>query len=203
MKPVVDVRAALRYAEFMNIASTRLAGVSIIEPERHSDERGWLSELWNPVALQDAGLNASFVQDNLSLSNAVGVVRALHFQIPPFQQGKLITCLTGAIFDVALDLRQGSPTYGEHISVELSSDDGKVIWIPPGFAHGYCSLEPETRVLYKLTAPYQQGATGGVRWDDPELGIDWPVSVHSAVVNERDHGWPTLSEFVSPFEWTG
>lgn len=203
MKPVVDARAALGYAEFMNIKSTKIAGVSIIEPARHSDKRGWVSELWNSVALQEVGLAASFVQDNLSLSHAEGVVRALHFQTPPYQQGKLIACLTGSIFDVALDLRKGSPTYGEHVAAEISSDDGNLIWIPPGFAHGYCSLAPDTRVLYKLTAPYQQGATGGVRWDDPDLGIDWPVSEESAIVIDRDRVWPKLSEFHSPFEWTG
>lgn len=187
----------------MIVEATRFPGVVLIEPERHHDERGWLSEVWNPIAFSDIGITATFVQDNFSLSRAPGVVRALHFQLPPYQQGKLIACLTGAIFDVALDLRMGSPTYGDHVSAELSEETGRLMWIPPGFAHGYCSLEPDTRVLYKLTAPYRDEAARGVLWDDPELGIEWPALSTPMIVNERDRNWPKLSEFNSPFRWPG
>lgn len=203
VKPIVDVGAALRYAESMIVEATGIPDVVLIEPDRHDDERGWLSEVWNPVALDEAGISATFVQDNLSLSYVPGVVRALHFQVPPYEQGKLIACLTGAIFDVALDLRNGSPTYGAHVSAELNAETGQLMWIPPGFAHGYCSLEPDTRVLYKLTAPYRHEASGGILWNDSDLEIEWPEFSTPMIVNERDRNWQKLSEFNSPFQWTG
>lgn len=199
--PVVDVRVLLRYADFMNVEETHIPDVKIIDPGRHSDDRGWLSEIWNPAALADSGLDLSFVQDNQSHNPRAGAVRALHFQIPPHAQGKLIVCLSGRIYDVALDLRVGSPTYGDHVGLEMDASDTRQMWIPPGFAHGYCALEPETRVLYKLTAPYVPEASRGILWNDPALAIEWPVAGLDLMVNERDRNWPTLAAFKSPFRW--
>lgn len=187
----------------MIVETARIPDIKFIDPGRHSDDRGWLSEAWNPDALADAGLDLRFVQDNQSHNPRAGAIRALHFQTPPHAQGKLIICLSGRIFDVAVDLRAGSPTYGEHVGLEMNADETRQMWIPPGFAHGYCALEPETRVLYKLTAPFAPHASGGILWNDPALGIDWPVSGLDVIVNERDRAWPTLAEFETPFRWEG
>ncbi|MEP4379676.1 MAG: dTDP-4-dehydrorhamnose 3,5-epimerase [Alphaproteobacteria bacterium] len=183
----------------MQIIDTDIPDVKIVDPGRHMDNRGWLSELWNPAVLAEAGLPVSFAQDNLTHSAAVGVIRALHFQIPPHDQGKLIVCLSGAIYDVALDVRKGSPTFGRHVGVTLRGDSPQQLWIPPGFAHGYCTTEPDTLVFYKLTAPYRAEATGGVLWRDPALAIDWPVGVGDAIVNARDEALPLLADLESPF----
>jgi dTDP-4-dehydrorhamnose 3,5-epimerase len=187
----------------MQIVDTELPDVKVVDPGRHVDVRGWLSEVWNPGALAQAGLPASFAQDNLTHSAAVGVVRALHYQVPPYDQGKLVVCLVGAIYDVALDIRGGSPTFGEHVSVSLRGDEARQLWIPPGFAHGYCATEPDTLVFYKLTAPYRADATGGVLWRDPALAIDWPVGPGDAIVNARDEALPDLADLNSPFRWEG
>jgi len=187
----------------MEIAETQIPGVLIIDPGRHEDERGWLSEVWNPSAFAAIGLDISFVQDNQSHNPKAGVVRALHFQAPPHEQGKLIVCLSGSVYDVAVDLRAGSPTYGCHHACELSARETRQLWIPPGCAHGYCVLEDDTRVLYKLTAPYVPEVNGGVLWNDPALAIDWPFSPDDAIVNERDRTWPCLSQFETPFRWNG
>jgi dTDP-4-dehydrorhamnose 3,5-epimerase len=187
----------------MQIIDTDIPDVKIVDPGRHVDARGWLSELWNPSVLAQAGLPASFAQDNLTHSAAVGVVRALHYQVPPYDQGKLIVCLAGAIYDVALDVRVGSPTFGKHVSVTLRGDEARQLWVPSGFAHGYCTIEPNTLAFYKLTASYRADATGGVLWRDPALAIDWPIDQGSAQVNPRDDSWPTLAELNSPFRWEG
>jgi len=144
-----------------------------------------------------------FVQDNQSHNPKAGVVRALHFQAPPHAQGKLIVCLSGAIYDVAVDLRAGSPTYGRHVGLTMRAGETQQMWIPAGFAHGYCSLEDDTRVLYKLTSPFVPEASGGILWNNPELAIDWPLAEHELAVNARDRSWPTLDRFESPFRWNG
>ncbi|MEK9966026.1 MAG: dTDP-4-dehydrorhamnose 3,5-epimerase [Rhodospirillaceae bacterium] len=185
----------------MEIAKTDIPGVLIVDPGRHEDERGWLSEVWNPSAFAAIGLDISFVQDNQSHNPKAGVVRALHFQVPPHAQDKLIVCLSGAVYDVAVDLRVGSPTYGQHVGLHMSADDTRQMWIPAGLAHGYCSLEDDTRVLYKLTSPFVPEASGGILWNDPELGIDWPLAPGTERVNARDNSWPGLSAFESPFRW--
>ena len=186
----------------MNNFDTDIPGVLILNPGRHADARGWLSEVWNPAALARAGIDADFAQDNLTFSPAAGVVRALHFQSPPSDQGKLVSCLKGAIYDVAVDIRVGSPTYGRHVALELSATNGLQLWIPSGFAHGYYTLTPDTLVLYKLTAPYDSQAMGGLLWNDPALGIDWPTTAAPVVVNERDASWPSLGDLDSPFTWS-
>lgn len=187
----------------MQITDTDLPGVKIVDPGRHVDDRGWLSEFWNAEALDRAGLSPGFVQDNLTHSPATGVVRALHFQAPPFAQGKLIACLTGAIYDVAVDLRVGSPTFGDHVALTLRGDESRQLWVPPGFAHGYCTTAPDTRVFYKLTAPYRADVMGGLLWRDPALRIAWPVAPGDALVNGRDDSWPTLAALDSPFRFDG
>ncbi|MBO6783520.1 MAG: dTDP-4-dehydrorhamnose 3,5-epimerase [Alphaproteobacteria bacterium] len=187
----------------MEISQTSIPGVLILDPGRHTDERGWLSELWNPDALGAAGLDVDFVQDNQSHNSKAGPVRGLHFQVPPHAQGKLITCLSGAIFDVAVDLRVGSPTYGRHVGLRMDADDTRQMWIPAGFAHGYCALEDNTRVLYKLTAPFAPHAAKGIRWDDPALGIAWPLEAGMELVNDRDRNLPCLADYDSPFRWDG
>ena len=187
----------------MQIIDTDIPDVKVVDPGRHYDERGWVSEFWNSGALEQAGLPISSVQDNLTHSPEVGAVRALHFQAPPHAQGKLIACLTGAIYDVAVDLRVGAPTYGQHVGLTLSAEEGRQLWVPPGFAHGYCTVEPDTRVFYKLTAPYHAASMGGLLWRDPALAIDWPIDQAQVQVNSRDDSWPTLADFVSPFRWEG
>lgn len=187
----------------MQIVATHIPDVTLVTPERHEDARGWLSEVWNPAAPSAAGLNVNFVQDNQSHNPRAGTVRALHFQLPPFDQGKLVMCLSGAIYDVAVDLRVGSPSFGQHVGVEMRADEPRQMWIPSGFAHGYCSLEPDTRVFYKLTAPYHSEAARGVLWNDPDLGIDWPETAEAALVNDRDSSWPKFADLDSPFRWQG
>ena len=187
----------------MHIMNTDIDGIKIFDPERHLDERGWLSELWNSSVFETGGFSVSFVQDILTFSSQSGTVHGMHFQTPPHEQGKLIICVSGAIFDVALDIRVGSPTFGQHVALKLCGDDPRQCWIPAGFAHGYCTLEPDTKVLYKLTAPYQPLAVGGVLWKDVSLKIDWPIGVGETMVNERDDNWPCLGDIESPFRWSG
>ncbi len=198
---LLDGCKTLRYPDSMQVLNTDIPGVRIVDPGRHMDDRGWLSEVWSQQTLADAGLDVTFTQDNLTFSPMPGVVRALHYQIPPEVQGKLITCLTGAIYDVALDIRVGSPTYGQHFALELRADHPRQLWVPPGLAHGYCSIKPDSMVLYKLTAPYDTHGAFGVLWNDPALEIDWPVSGDHAIVNGRDSAWPHLAELDSPFRW--
>ena len=186
----------------MRITNADIDGIKIIDPGRHFDERGWSGDLWNSCVLGTYGFGVSFVQDTLASSSQSGTVRGMHFQFPPNDQGKLIICLSGAIFDVALDIRVGSPTFGQHVTLKLSGDDSRQCWIPSGFAHGYCTLEPDTKVLYKLTAPYQPLGVGGILWKDVSLKINWPIDVSEAMVNERDGNWPCLGDIESPFRWS-
>jgi dTDP-4-dehydrorhamnose 3,5-epimerase len=185
----------------MRVKNTSMAGLKFVEPSRYSDDRGWMSELWNSSGLSGLGFDVSFAQDSMAYNRNMGTIRGLHFQVPPFDQGKLIICVSGSIFDIALDMRVGSSTFGQHLSVTLSSKNSCQLWVPSGFAHGYCSLEPDTKVLYKLTKPYEQGAVGGVFWNDPALNIKWPTQAEVAFVNERDQQWPSFASFESPFRW--
>ena len=187
----------------MRITDTDIDGVKIFDPGRHFDERGWLSELWSPGVLETHGFKPSFVQDILTFSLRSGTVHGMHFQLPPDDQGKLVVCLSGAIFDVALDIRDCSPTFGKHVGLTLCGDDPRQCWIPSGFAHGYCTLEPDTKVLYKLTAPYRPLSASGVLWKDASLKIDWPIDVKEALVNDKDDNWPCLGDIESPFRWDG
>jgi len=173
--------------------------VLLIEPRRHSDARGFFSEVWSRRALAEAGLAADFVQDNHSLSTEAGVVRGLHYQKPPSAQGKLVRVVRGAILDVAVDIREGSATYGQHVAQVLSAANWCQMWVPRGFAHGFCTLEPDTEVLYKVDAYYDRAADAGIAWDDPAFGIAWPVTREAAVLSEKDRSAARLSEIAAPF----
>lgn len=171
----------------------------LITPDRFGDERGYFSETYNSAAFKGHGIEAEFIQDNQSLSAAQGTLRGLHFQSPPFAQAKLLRVLRGAVLDVAVDIRVGSPTFGRHVAVELSAENGLQIFIPVGFAHGFCTLEPGTEVFYKVTAPYAPDHDHGVLWSDPDLGIDWPVTSEAAVLSEKDKVHPRLSDLPDYF----
>ncbi|MFN4230724.1 dTDP-4-dehydrorhamnose 3,5-epimerase [Parvibaculum sp.] len=184
-----------------SIQSTSIPAVKILTPRRHGDARGYFSESYNRRALADAGIDIDFVQDNESLSAETGTIRGLHFQAPPFEQTKLVRVLTGAVLDVALDLRVGSPTYGQHVAVRLSAEEGNQLLIPAGFAHGFCTLAPDTRVFYKVDQYYSAAHDAGLFWNDPDIGIEWPVSSESAVLSEKDSKLPAFEGFRSPFAY--
>jgi dTDP-4-dehydrorhamnose 3,5-epimerase len=168
--------------------------VKRLVPDIFRDERGAFSETYSLRALEAAGIGTNFVQDNHSVSRSKGVVRGLHFQKPPHAQAKLVRVAHGAIFDVAVDIRKGSPTYGRHVSAILSADNWAQLWIPVGFAHGFCTLEPNTEVIYKTSAYYAPECDSGVRWDDPTLAIAWPVSASDAILSNKDR---SLGDFAS------
>jgi dTDP-4-dehydrorhamnose 3,5-epimerase len=172
-----------------------------LRPRKFADSRGFFSEVYNRADLAAAGIDINFIQDNHSLSCDAGTVRGLHFQAPPFAQAKLIRVTKGVIFDVAVDIRNGSPTYGQHISVTISADNWNQLLVPAGFAHGFCTLEPNTEVLYKVDAPYSPEHDRGIQWDDPELAIDWPVREEDAVLSEKDSNQPRLSELPAIFHY--
>jgi dTDP-4-dehydrorhamnose 3,5-epimerase len=177
----------------MLVQSLQISGVKLVTPKRMYDERGFFSETYNRRRLAEAGIPVDFVQDNHSFSSRKGVVRGLHFQISPHAQGKLIRVARGAIFDVALDIRRGSPTFGRHVSTVLSADNWAQLWIPVGFAHGFCTLKPDTEVLYKTTAYYSAEYSRGIRWDDPALRIAWP-NIGSFVLSEADQANPRFAD---------
>jgi len=181
------------------ITPQRLADILLITPKRFGDLRGYLMETYSQPRLAEAGFTGAFEQDNQSLSATRGTVRGLHFQAPPHAQAKLIRVTRGAILDVAVDIRPGSPSYGEHVAVELSGDNARQLLVPAGFAHGFQTLTADCEVLYKVTDVYAPQAEGGLLWNDPALGIDWPIAVDQALVNARDAAWPTLAELNSPF----
>ena len=183
----------------MKIEETALPGVLVLEPRRFGDERGFFSESWNRRRMADAGLDFDFVQDNHSLSRAAGTVRGLHFQAPPHAQDKLVRCGRGRIFDVAVDVRKGSPTYGQWTGAELSFDNGRQMLVPVGFLHAFMTLEPDSEVIYKCTAYYAPESEGAVRWDS--CGVDWPDCGVEPVISEKDRVAPTLAQFASPFEY--
>ena len=180
-----------------------MGGVRLIRAKKFVDERGWFFETYSVNAFTAAGVDCVFVQDNQSYSRAQGTVRALHYQRPPHAQGKLVRCVRGAILDVAVDLRRGSPTYGGHVSVELTGENGDQLFVPAGFAHGFVTLEPDTEVAYKVTMPYAPSSEGGLLWNDPALGIPWPLPASGAVVSQRDRELPLCSQFESPFDYDG
>lgn len=178
----------------MRISETGLAGVRLLTPTRHADSRGYFVEVWSRKAFAAAGIDGEIVQENLAWSAAAGTIRGLHFQISPHAQGKLVRVIRGSVLDVVVDLRPGSPRFGGHFAIELSRRDGRQLWIPPGCAHGYCTLEPDCELAYGVTAPYRPAAERGIRWDDPALAIPWPVPPERAVISERDRSLPRLAE---------
>lgn len=168
----------------MNIVETAIPGVLIIEPRVFGDARGFFMETWNAGAFAAAGLDLTFVQDNHSRSQK-GVLRGLHFQNPG-PQGKLVRVTNGAVFDVAVDLRASSPTFGKWVGVELSAENKRMFWIPEGFAHGFLTLEDDTDFLYKCTAPYAPQSEFTLAWNDPAVGIEWPVAGLDPIISDKD-----------------
>jgi dTDP-4-dehydrorhamnose 3,5-epimerase len=183
----------------MKLQRLAIPEVLLITPRRFADERGFFSETYSRRALEDLGLAAIFVQDNLSMSRLAGTVRGLHFQRPPHAQAKLVSAVRGRIFDVAVDVRRGSPSYGRSVAVELSADTGDQIFVPEGFLHGYATLEPDTLVAYKASAHYAPECDGVVRWNDPDLAIAWPFSTGDAVLSPKDAAAPRFADFDTPF----
>lgn len=183
----------------MQIEPTRIPDVVRLTPRRFEDERGFFSEVWSARRLAEAGIETAFVQDNHSLSRPVGTVRGLHYQAPPHSQGKLVRVVRGSILDVAVDIRRGSPTYGQWVGEELSAANGAQLWVPQGFLHGFVTREPDTEVLYKVDAYYAPDSDGAVRFDDPELAIDWGIDPSAAIVSAKDAAAPLLRDFDTPF----
>lgn len=183
----------------MRIKDLKIPEVKLITPVIHRDERGFFSEVFNAHALVSLGIGEHFVQDNHSLSVDRGVVRGLHFQTPPHAQDKLIRVIRGSIFDVAVDIRAGSPTFGWHVAALLDTENWNQLWVPKGFAHGFCTLEPDTEVLYKVTDYYAPECDRGLRWDDPQLDIGWPVLPKDAILSAKDKLHPMLTELPAHF----
>ena len=154
-----------------------MSPVRLVKPKRFNDDRGWFSEIYNQQVFAKLGINAGFVQDNHSFSQATGTIRGLHFQRPPHAQDKLVRCIRGRIYDVAVELRRGSPTYGKYVGAELSAENGLQLYIPMGFAHGFATLEPDCEITYKVSDFYAPETEGGLRWDDPVIAIDWHLPV--------------------------
>ena len=186
----------------MEMTETRLWGVKLLKPNRFGDHRGFFAETYSQRGYAALGVGATFVQDNHSLSAAVGTVRGLHFQAPPHAQAKLVRCGRGAIFDVAVDIRRGSPTYGRWAGYTLSAENGAQLYIPVGFAHGFATLEPDSEIIYKCSDYYAPETEGALRWDDPDIGINWPLSA-SPVLSGKDATAPLLAGFNSPFTFEG
>ena len=183
----------------MQYSRFSIQGPVLVTPTRHGDARGWFAETFRLREFRDEVADVLFVQDNLSLSVEAGTVRGLHYQSPPRAQGKLVGVVRGAVTDVAVDARRGSPTYGQHIAVKLSADTGAQLWVPEGFLHGFATLAPDTVVTYKVTDTYAPDCDGSVAWDDPALGIDWGLEPGSEVVSGRDRAAPRWAEWSSPF----
>lgn len=178
--------------------------VRLIIPHRHGDERGWFTETYNRVTFERLGVTCTFAQDNHSLSAPIYTLRGLHFQTPPRGQDKLVRCIRGRIFDVAVDVRKGSPTFARWVGAELSADNGHQLFVPIGFAHGFVTLEPNCEVAYKCSDTYAPEHDGGVRWDDPKIGIEWPIPVDiTPELSAKDKVQPLLADFDSPFSYDG
>jgi dTDP-4-dehydrorhamnose 3,5-epimerase len=182
------------------VEETALAGVKIITPRKLGDNRGFFSETYSRQAFAAVGIHLEFVQDNQSLSAQSGTMRGLHFQSPPFAQDKLVRVIRGAIFDVTVDLRASSPSFGQHFSVELSAANWRQLLIPIGFAHGFYTLEPDTEVLYKVTNYYSAAHDRGLAWDDEALGIAWPTPKERVILSEKDRRHPLLRDLATTFE---
>ena len=175
----------------------------LFTPKRFSDPRGWFSETFRIDAWQRLGVHDAFVQDNQSLSGPQDTVRGLHFQVPPKGQAKLVSCLRGSLYDVAVDLRRGSPTYGQWLGAELSAGNGRQLYIPVGFAHGFVTLQPDTEVLYKVSNYYAPECDRGLAWDDAAIGVNWPLGGREPLLSDKDTRQPALVDFDSPFVYDG
>lgn len=178
-------------------------GVCVVKTRRFEDDRGWFSETYNAPKMISLGIDSTFVQDNQSYSKYSGTIRGIHFQRPPRAQAKLVRCVKGRILDYAIDLRKGSPTYGHHVYAELTAQNGHQLFVPIGFGHAFITLEDDTEVAYKVSDVYSPECDGGIVWNDPALGIDWPLPAGGAVLSAKDQALPLLAQFESPFEYDG
>jgi dTDP-4-dehydrorhamnose 3,5-epimerase len=187
----------------MQIEHTGLAGLLVITPKRFGDARGFFAETYSCEKLAAHGVTTAFVQDNHSLSAQVGTVRGLHFQRPPRAQAKLVRCGRGALFDVAVDIRRGSPSYGQWFGIELSFENGKQLLIPAGFAHGFVTRAPDTEIIYKCSDSYAPETEGALAWNDPDLGIDWGLGATAPILSAKDGAADAFAGFDSPFVYDG
>ena len=185
----------------MEIVDTKLSGVKTLIPRRFNDDRGFFSESWNRQVMQDAGFDLDFVQDNHSFSTDAGTVRGLHFQSPPHAQDKLVRCGRGTLFDVAVDIRKGSATFGQWVGEILSFENGKQLLIPTGFLHGFMTLVPDTEIIYKCTDYYAPQCDGAVRWDDADIAIEWPDVAGPVSLSDKDAKAVPFTDFTSPFSY--
>lgn len=184
----------------LRVSPAMIEAVKIIEPTRFADARGFFSETWSRKAFLSAGIALDFVQDNHSSSAMAGTLRGLHFQAPPYAQAKLVRVTRGRILDVAVDIRRGSPTFGRHVAIELSAANWRQLLVPVGFAHGFCTLEADTEVLYKVTADYSPENDFGVAYDDPSLNIAWPFDRSELTLSDKDSRHPQLADLPAFFE---
>lgn len=185
----------------MRVVETEIPDVKIVFPPRFADPRGMFSETYNRASFAKAGIDSEYVQDNHSISKPVGTIRGLHFQTPPFAQEKLVRVVHGKIFDVAVDIRKNSPTFGKHVARVISAEEWNQFLVPVGFAHGFCTLEPDTEVIYKVTNYYAPECERGIRWDDPGLEIDWPLAGHDPFLSDKDRTYPTLREIANDLDF--
>lgn len=183
----------------MQVEATEIPEVKLITPARFGDSRGWFSETWNAARMEAAGLKFDFVQDNHSLSAQVHTLRGLHYQAPPFAQTKLVRVARGRVLDVAVDVREGSATFLKWVGRVLTAEKGEQLLVPQGFLHAFLTLEPDTEVLYKVDAPYSKDSDGAVRFDDPDIGIDWGVPPEAIMVSEKDAAAPHVKDWSNPF----
>lgn len=185
----------------MKIETLPIPGLLLITPARFGDHRGFFSESWNRKAFAKAGIDIDFVQDNHSFSSETGTIRGLHFQAPPAAQDKLVRCGRGALFDVAVDIRKGSPTYGRWYGVELSFENGRQLLVPAGFAHGFVTRAQDTEIIYKCSDYYAPESEGALLWSDPDIAIDWGLEGRAPVLSDKDAQAGKLADFNSPFTW--
>jgi dTDP-4-dehydrorhamnose 3,5-epimerase len=197
------MRVKIKKRDILEMRKTRIPEVLLISPQKYGDHRGFFSETYNSSKMGEIGVDITFVQDNQSLSVEANTLRGLHYQVPPFAQDKLVRVLQGSILDVTVDIRRGSPTFGEHISEIISAQEWNQILVPKGFAHGFITLEPNTEVLYKVSDYYAPKFDFGIKWDDPDLEINWGVDASDVILSEKDQNQPMLQEIITPFEYEG
>jgi dTDP-4-dehydrorhamnose 3,5-epimerase len=203
VRTVLGFGTLMVHVKFMSRSGKPSPLPLVIVPKRRPDARGWFSETFLLERWRELGIGCSFVQDNQSLSSRKGTLRGFHFQEPPAAQAKLVSVARGRILDVAVDIRRGSPSFGKFVSVELSSDNGRQIFVPVGFAHGFVTLQDEVLVMYKASEYYAPSCEGGIRWNDPDIGVPWPFDAAATIRSERDDRLPLLKDYQSPFRYDG
>jgi dTDP-4-dehydrorhamnose 3,5-epimerase len=184
----------------VKVETLEIAAVKLITPKRFKDARGFFSETWKQGQFAEAGIAGPFIQDNHAVSNGAGVLRGLHCQIGPNAQGKLVRCVKGAIYEVAVDVRHGSPTFGKYVSAVISAENWTQMWVPVGFLHAYCALTEETEVIYKVSGAYDKAAERGVIWNDPDIGIKWPIAADKVILSDKDKLLPRLRDLPPLFD---